>query len=159
MRLRLASLNPWPFAIMGFFACFAAATVGLIILATSQPEDLVSTDYYGDELKYQSRLDSLNRTAALGASVAVAYDTAQRAITVRLPPDQAHRHPTGRIRLYRPSASQLDREVPLALSLAGCQIVPTGELAAGLWKVRVAWTVAGLDYFWDQRLVVPGHRP
>ncbi len=144
---------------MAFFACFAAATVGLVILATSQPEDLVSADYYGDELKYQGRLDSLNRTAALGATVAVAYDSTQQAITVRLPPEQARRHPTGRIRLYRPSAARLDREVPLALSLVGCQVVPAGDLAAGLWNVRVAWTVAGQDYFWDQRLVVPGRRP
>jgi nitrogen fixation protein FixH len=152
------SRNLWPLGIILTFALFFAGTVGLIVMAFSQKVDLVSADYYEQELKFQGRIDRVERTRRAATQAAVAYDAARRCITVSLPAEQARHGVTGRIELYRPSAAGLDRAVELAPDAQGVQRLDAAGLAPGLWKVRVSWTVEKQDYFLDQKVVV-GAKP
>jgi hypothetical protein len=146
--------NPWPLAIIAAFAVFIAGTVALIVLACSHRTDLVSRDYYEQELRYQGQIDRLDRTRRLQPPVSVAYDASQRQICLSLPPEHARREAKGRILLYRPSAAGLDRQIQLALDADGRQTVDVKDLRRGAWKVRVSWTVEGEEYFLDQSLLI-----
>jgi len=148
------SRNLWPLGIIVTFALFFAGTVGLVVMACSQKVDLVSTDYYEQELKFQGRIDRVERARHAATQAAVTYDAATRCITVTLPADQAGHEASGRIDLYRPSASSLDRAVKLEPDAKGIQRVDASGLVPGLWKVRVSWTVEHQDYFLDQKVVV-----
>lgn len=149
-----APRNLWPLGIVLTLVAFFAGTVGLVVMACSQRVDLVSPDYYERELKFQSRIDQVERTRHAASQAAVAYDAAAKCITVSLPADQAGRDITGRIELYRPSAAGLDRAVNLAPDPKGVQHLDAAGLAPGLWKVRVSWTVEHQDYFLDEKVVV-----
>jgi nitrogen fixation protein FixH len=146
--------NPWPLGIVVFFGLFLSATVGLVVFSTTQQAELVSRDYYQQELQYQGQIERLGRTQRFRAEVAVGYDPSKQEITLRLPADHARRHPAGTIRFYRPSAASLDHEVRLAVSATGAQTVDARGLQPGLWKVRVLWAVDGQEYYFDQRVVV-----
>ena len=56
-----AKRNFWPFGIIAAFVIFISGTVGLIVMAATQKEDLVSDHYYEQELQYQNRVDSMGR--------------------------------------------------------------------------------------------------
>jgi hypothetical protein len=146
--------NLWPLGIIVTFALFFAGTVGLIVMACSQKMDLVSTDYYEQELKFQGRIDRVERTRHAVTQAAVAYDPAARCITVSLPAGQAGHEVSGRIELYRPSAAGLDRAVKLEPDTKGVQRVDAAGMVPGFWKVRLSWTVESQDYFLDQKIVV-----
>ena len=146
--------NPWPVAIIATFALFFAGTVGLVVMACSQKVELVSPDYYEQELKFQGRIDRVERTRRAATQAAVAYDAARQCITISLPPDQAGHEVSGHIELYRPSAAGLDRAVKLEPDTQGVQRLKTAGMVPGLWKVRVSWTVENQDYFLDQKVVV-----
>ena len=148
------SRNLWPIGIIVTFALFFAGTVGLVVMACTQKVDLVSADYYEQELKFQGQIDRVERTRHAATQATVAYDAATRCITVSLPIEQAGHEVSGRIELYRPSASGLDRAVKLAPDTQGVQRVDAAGLSPGLWKVRVSWTVEHQDYFLDQKVVV-----
>ena len=143
----------WPYAIISAFAIFIAGTIGLIVLACSHKTDLVSADYYEQEIKFQNRLDQLRRTKELNTGVVV-YDASKQQITISLPGGQSHRAVSGRVQLYRPSAAGLDRQMALVPDSAGVQIVEARDLLPGLWKVRVSWTVGDNDYFADEKIVI-----
>jgi nitrogen fixation protein FixH len=147
------SRNPWPIAISGFFVIAILFIATFIAFAMRQREDLVSADYYEREVRYQSQLDSLNRSQALAAQAVVTFELAQQVIVITLPIGQT-RGATGSIQLYRPSDARLDREVPLALNAEGIQRLDARELRDGLWKVRVKWNVGGKGYFVDQPVIV-----
>ena len=149
----LSSRNPWPIAITGFFFVAILFIVTFIAFAMRQREDLVSADYYEREVRYQSRLDSMNRSQALAAQAVVTFEPAQQVIVITLPPAQTQ-SATGNIHLYRPSDARLDRNVPLALNAAGIQRLDAKDLRDGLWKVRVTWSVGGKEYFVDQPVIV-----
>lgn len=148
------SRNLWPLGIILTLVFFFAGTVGLIVMACSQRVDLVRPDYYEQELKFQNRIDQVERTHRAASQAAVAYDNAGKCIVVSLPPGQTNREIKGRIELYRPSAAGLDRTIKLAPDPKGIQRVDAAGLAPGLWKVRVSWTAEQQDYFLDQKVVV-----
>ncbi len=147
--------NPWPWAIILTFVVFISGTVGLVVMACSQKVDLVSANYYEQELKFQGQLERMKRTAQLGAQAAVSYDAAQKRITIALPPEQARHELRGQIQLYRPAQANLDRQLTLQPDAGGVQSLDASALKPGLWKIRVSWTVGQQDYFIDQKIVIP----
>jgi hypothetical protein len=146
--------NFWPLGIILAFVLFGLGTASLIVVACSQKIDLVSANYYEQEIKFQKQIDRVDRTRRLAAQPAVAYDRLRGVITISLPAEQARRLVNGRIQLYRPSTAGLDRELPLALNEQGFQSVDASSLRAGLWKVRISWMSDDQEYFVDQKVVV-----
>ena len=146
--------NFWPYGIIATFVVFILGTATLVVIACTHKADLISPNYYEEEIKFQSRLDQLNRTALLSDQVNVAYDAVKQSINISLPAGQGTPATAGHIQLYRPSASGLDRELKLQLDARGSQIVDAATLSPGLWKVRVRWTVANQDFFADKSIVV-----
>lgn len=147
--------NLWPFAIIAYLAVFATFLVIYVIWALGQKQDLVAENYYEQEIRYQEQLDRLQRTQAQIARTTIIFVAAQNCIVVTLPAEQAQAA-KGRIQLYRPANARLDREIPLAVNARGIQTLDASALAAGLWKVRVEWSVGGEEYFFDQTVIVTG---
>lgn len=156
-----APYSPWPYAIIAWFVIFGAALAAWITFAVRQKTDLVRADYYEEEVHYQRQLDRLNRTAAIRSEVTVNHDAMKREVTLLLPAGHRAPRPVGQIHFYRPSDAALDFQVPLAVDAAGLQRIGTGAMRGGLWKVRVQWSAAGHDYFFEKIIVAdetsPGH--
>lgn len=148
------SRNYWPHAIIAWFVIFAAALAAWVSVAMRQRMDLVRSDYYEEEVRYQGQLDRLNRTAALRSEVALRHDGTKREVALQLPAAHLVPRPVGQIHFYRPSNATLDFQVPLAVDASGLQRIGTGALRGGLWKVRVQWGAAGQDYFHEQVIVL-----
>ena len=146
--------NPWPIAIVSYFVVFAAFIACFIVWALRQREDLVSVNYYEDEVLYQRQIERLRNTAALPSSTSVAFDADAGQILIRLPESPA-RPVSGRIHLYRPSDASLDRDFPLPKDAGGLQRLDARGLRSGLWKVRVEWSASGKDFYSEQQLIVP----
>jgi nitrogen fixation protein FixH len=145
--------NLWPISIMAFFAIAITFSVCFVTWALRQRDDLVSADYYEREVRYQTQLDSMNRSQAVATKTVVTFEPNLQTIVITLPEAQTPGM-TGSIHLYRPSDSRLDRELPLALTADGTQRLDTKQLGDGLWKVRVKWSANGQDYFLDQPVIV-----
>lgn len=144
--------NFWPLGIIAVFLCFAAGMTTMVVLACRSNTDLVSHDYYEQEIRFQGRIDSLNRTKGLHASAS--YDAAAKRLIITLPAEHADKAVSGQIQLYRPAAAGLDQQFKLEPDAKGRQTLDLAALQNGLWKVRIAWTVAGQDYFLEQKIVV-----
>ncbi|HVR36637.1 MAG TPA: FixH family protein [Methylomirabilota bacterium] len=146
----------WPHAIIAWFVAFASALAAWVTVVFQQDMDLVRPDYYEEEIRFQRQLDQMNRTAAIRHDVSVLYDPAEDEVTVRLPAGHAAQHPVGSIQFYRPSNAALDFDVPLAVETTGVQNIDASALRSGHWRIRVRWTVAAREYFFEQQLVLVG---
>ena len=98
----------WPYAIIGWFTLAITGIIIFITWAVQQRMDLVGADYYDQEIRHQQRIDSIQRTRALG-DVRIIQNDATRSVTVQIPAAQASAGPEGTIRFYRPSEAALDR--------------------------------------------------
>src|SRR2546426_10088696 len=97
--------NLWPLGIIGAFAVFIARTASLIVLACSHRGDLVSADYYEQEIKFQSQMDRLDRAHRLEQKAFVAYNASKQCITISVPAEAGGHPITGDVQLYRPSTA------------------------------------------------------
>ncbi len=147
------SFNPWPVSIIGFFLVFILAMTAWITVALRNSMDLVRADYYEAEVRFQQHIDQANRARAWQSEIAIEYKAADNLLLVRLPRAHLSQNPVGAIHLYRPSDAALDRKVPLALDSTGLQRISTGDLRRGLWKVRLAWSAGGEEFFTDTAFV------
>jgi hypothetical protein len=77
--------NLWPWAIIFVFVVFISGTISLVVMACSQKIDLVSADYYEQEIKFQRHIDQVDHTRRLAKDASVTYDSATRRIRVALP--------------------------------------------------------------------------
>ena len=146
----------WPAGIIAAFVVFIAGTAGLVVLSVRNHVELVSPDYYEQELRYQEQINRRERAQALPGQARVSYDAAQGHIVITLPAAQA-RVAQGRIQLYRPSEARLDRDLPLTLDGNGIQRLDAKQLRRGLWNIRVHWNVDGEEYSLNRAIVVsPG---
>lgn len=148
------SRNLWPYALVAWFALFAAALAAWTIFATRQNLDLVRADYYEEELRFQRHFDRLKRTEAIRSELGLDHDRAGRAVVLRLPPALLTLNPKGEVRFYRPSDASLDFSVPLHLDSSGRQRLGVESMREGLWKIRAEWSAAGQDYFLEQVVVL-----
>ena len=159
MNTTSTAWNPWPAAIIGWFVIFFTGIVIYTTWSIRQRTDLVGVDYYDQEIRFQQRLDSMNRTQRVAAGVSVNFSDATRQIVIGLPAEHVARHPEGTIHLYRPADARLDHHVKLALNAAGRQTLEAAALSPGLWKVRVAWTVGTEEFFRDETVIIPSAKP
>jgi nitrogen fixation protein FixH len=146
--------NLWPLGICVVFALFFIGMAIVVVIAATHRDHLVSDNYYEQELKFQSRIDSATRTQKSGA--AIRYDTATGCVVIALPVAQLVQKFSGTIELYRPAEAKLDREFLLSPQADGSQTLNVSKLAAGLWLARVKWNAGGENYFFEQKITIAG---
>jgi nitrogen fixation protein FixH len=146
--------NPWPVSIIAFFAVAIVGFTVFIAFCNLHPVDLVTEDYYEQELRFQRQLESQSRAVADQQAAAVAYHASGRQVTVAFPTNTPLARLSGNIQLYRPSSRDQDRRIEVNPDATGVQTIDAASLAPGLWKVRVAWVSGGRDYFVEQSIVI-----
>jgi nitrogen fixation protein FixH len=150
-----SSRNIWPYAIVATFVLFAAYIGYMVQRAMRTNVDLVSADYYQQELAYQQRMDSVARTAALPAPVQVRYEGAAQRLTLQLPAALARQKVQGTLHFFRPSDQRLDFKLPFAPTCDSAQQrLSTRKLQPGYWRLRLDFTAGDQQYFLEKELTI-----
>ena len=142
----------WPYAIITVFVLFAGYIGFMVQQAMRTTVDLVSPDYYKQELAYQQRMESVARTAALPAPVQLRHEAATHRLTLQLPATMAEQAIKGEIHFFRPSDQKLDFTLPLQTGMQ--QQFNTAQMRPGYWRVRVDFTADSQAYFVEKELII-----
>jgi nitrogen fixation protein FixH len=147
-------LDPWPTAIIAFFTVAIIGCISFVVFCSMHGTELVAKDYYEQEIRFQSEMERLQRAEALGDQASIACTLEGHLIQVRVPEGHAAGLTRGRIQLYRASSSGMDRSIELKPDAKGFHALPTADLAAGPWNVKVTWTADNMDYQMDSKVRV-----
>lgn len=135
----------WGYGIAVVYVIFAIATLSFVAFTMTHKVELVSKDYYAQEVAYEQQINRLRQTATLTQELACELSPDGQFIRLRVPPKMAAVH--GTILLYRPSESSLDMELELDPDDDGTQNIPTAKLARGVWRVKAIWSFEGREYY------------
>jgi hypothetical protein len=142
----------WPRLIIAAFVGFMLFIGNMVRQAMQTEVDLVSKDYYQQEIAYQKHIDQLEATGKLASQAAIIHAAAARQLSLVFPagsgPD------TGQVRFFRPSNASLDFDLPLLLNRDRQQHIPTSQLAKGLWRVQLSWQQNGQHYFQEKMITL-----
>ena len=144
----------WGTGIVLVYSAFAMGTLGMVTFAIGHPVDLVGADYYQQSTAYDARLAAIARADAVGEALAINVNPTTREVQVHLPPAHLARA-SGMVTLYRPSNAADDRRWPFLAGAAHTLSVPFDGRPAGVWRVRVEWTVDGQSFYREQIVYLP----
>ena len=134
----------WGWRIALIYTTFALATIGFMIFSFTQKVDLVSKQYYADELKYDAKMLAENNTMKLSEVLSVTNNGDLLSIQFPNTPE------SGAIHLYRPSESDMDKEIKIVGGRAE-QAFSITTLQTGLWIAKIEWKSDNTSFYAEQR--------
>ncbi len=142
----------WGHKIIIVFTLFAAGILTLVIGSMRKKIDMVTADYYAEELKYQQVIDGRQNANRLSAPVVVTQPGEQVEISF---PEELHQRPLqGYVLFYRPSDAGKDIRVPLQPDAQGRQQIDRRRLQPGNYQVKLQWETDGKPYFQETQLFI-----
>ena len=112
--------------------------------------DLVTEDYYKEELEYQNDIDKQNNASKLEENIS--YTKTDEGLMFKFPESFDPNDITGKVFLYRPSNKKLDFETPISLSNSYL-LVPDKRLLGGRWNITIDWQYQGKPYLYKKSIV------
>mgnify|MGYP001824207422 CR=1 FL=1 len=109
--------------------------------------ELVTEDYYAEELAYQNDIDKLNNANMLEENIS--YEKTNDGLIIKFPESLDYKNITGKVFLYRPSNKQLDFETAISLSNSNL-LIPDKRLVDGRWNIRIDWQYKGKSYLYKK---------
>lgn len=138
----------WGTAIVIAFVGFIGFIMYFVISMSTDKKydhDLVTEDYYQEELKYQSDIDK--EASAKSLTKNITHERTEDGIVLKFPENLKTQNIDGKVFLYRPSNKQLDFEIPISLSNHNL-LIPDKRLLDGRWNIKVYWTHNKKDYLY-----------
>jgi hypothetical protein len=136
----------WGTGILTAFIAFMAFILYFVVLASTDQRanhDLVTDNYYEDELGYQRDIDAMANARDLDGQVAISKNA--RGMVIQFPESWANGEIKGKVTFYRPSNKKLDFELPI-LPVGSRMEIPSARLPEGRWDIAVRWNRHGKDY-------------
>jgi len=139
----------WGYKILFVYITFIVGILVMVFTSSSQKTDLVTTDYYAKELKYQERIDAVKRTQALSAPVT--HEIVDQQIVLHFPKDFAGKQLSGSVLLYCPSDERKDLQKNFFTATGSLSVkLPAGY--QGAFELQVNWQAAGSTYYFENKL-------
>lgn len=137
----------WGKAIILVFVLFAGFIGTMVYLMTRQHIDLVSENYYQDEIAFQQQIDRVNN-ARRNATATMTYQSDRQQLVFVLPANLRK----GEITFYRPGDQRQDFHLKIPADHPTRQVIPTNTLAKGNWRVQFTWTDGRLEYYKEEQI-------
>ena len=133
------------------YLSFVALILTLVFLCYGQKQDLVSKDYYAQELKYQDKIDAVNNSNALPNSIShkVVGSTIVISVNDSLPLNNF----SGIINFFRPSDASKDVQLKMAF-VNNQQIIDKRALQHGSYKMQLSWENDGKKYYKEEVIFI-----
>ncbi|HEV2353538.1 MAG TPA: FixH family protein [Puia sp.] len=140
----------WGNKIILVFVLFAGMISYMVYRCIQLPVDLVSDQYYKDELAYQQVIDGTKRANALSGRVELA--PAGGGFILTMPAEMRRRPVLGHIFFYCPADATRDRTISLQPDGTGSQRIPANAILKGRYNIKVSWVTNGVNYYAEQNL-------
>lgn len=141
----------WGHKIGIVYILFAGFMISMVLKSRTAKHELVTEDYYQNELVIQDKINANNNLNA--ASFDVNISRKEKQILVSFDGLPFGERPTGKVHLYKPDNSIFDELIDMDLNDLN-QMVISPKGVSGRYKVSVRFEVAGVDYYKEKQIVL-----
>ena len=134
------------------FAVFASLMSYMVYRCFSIPVDLVSDQYYKDEIAYQDVIDGTKNANALFGKTSVKENPSD--IVIQLPTEMKNHLVKGTVLFYCPSNMENDRHLDLATDADGKQAIDIKKFSKGSYTVKIDWKDGSTHFYTEKPLTI-----
>jgi hypothetical protein len=150
-QVKKSRLN-WGWGITAIYVVFVIGIMYMVWRSTQERVDLVTEDYYGQEIKYQDKIDASKRAAALSAPVQ--FEVKGKTLHLGFPKEFEGKAITGEVLVYYPADSRKDVRVPVKTS-ANAMDVALDTGSPGLHILQLSWQDGATAYYQESNVFIP----
>lgn len=137
----------WGKGILLSIIAFVGIIMTMVVISVRMEGiELVTDNYYEQEIKYQDQIDKQKSTLALDREVLV-FDAANKTLVLDLPIGVK-----GKLNFFRPSDEKLDQELSLNILEERNKTIPIDSMKEGYWRVQLSWTENGTSYYQEKKI-------
>jgi len=136
----------WGVGVFVLYSSFVILILFLVFKSFNTKVDLVTEDYYQQELKFQDKIDQ-KRNAA-GLEVGLKHEVSGSTIFFTFPP--GHQSSEGTILVFRPSNKAYDKTFDIKLDENQKMVVTMENSLVGLYKLKVDWSNRDTAYYVEE---------
>ena len=141
----------WGYKVTILFVGFAVMIGTLVYKCTQQHYDLVSADYYDQELKYQDKIDGSKQAATISP---VTISQTADDVVIQMPAELKVEAMQGEVWLYCASNAANDIRVPLQVNYDGIMQINKSKIAASKYTAKITWNSDNINYYKELPLIV-----
>lgn len=134
----------WGNKLILVFIGFAGLMTTLVYKAVNTRFELVSKEYYQDELRYQDKIDGRANVANIGMITVTATN---ENLVLQMPKEMNGLTVKGEIWFYCKTAAAKDLRLPLNVDAEGKQIIARDKLVADKYLMKLSWEAADKKYY------------
>lgn len=141
----------WGTGIAIFYVSFVIAMLSFVFWVSGQKTDLVTDDYYQEELVYQNTIDNRDRAEDLLGDVVI--EGAKGKLDIKLPEGMDNKAVKGELFMYR----QDDKNKDTKFKFDGTRTTFSFEserIVTGLWKAKLSWAADGKNYYYENNIMI-----
>src|SRR5579863_2200954 len=142
----------WGNKLLLVFIGFAALMLTMVYRCVRTPVELVTQEYYQDELAYQHVIDGRLRANALSRKVEISQQPGK--ILIAFPPELKKARISGYVLFYCPSDQSRDRHFSLQETGMDETSIDIASVVAGHYIIKINWRTADNQYYSEQPLNV-----
>lgn len=141
----------WGHKILGVYLVFIAGMAFMVVMSVRQKIDLVTPDYYAEEIKFQEKIDEKNNASKLSAPVR--YSVANGDLVLQFPKEFDGKKLTGELTIYCPS--DVNKDIRRNLDVSGNTMKLTiPESNKGAHVIKIKWSCEGIQYYFEENLFI-----
>lgn len=143
----------WGHGIAIFLVIFVVTTLGVVFLISTDDtynHELVSENYYDDELNFQQEIDKAENASKLNSQVK--YRVSKEGVLITFPNDFEYDKIEGVIKMNRPSKMILDFTMPVKLDENFQILIPAEKAIQGKWKIVIDWNVGDKEFMYKANI-------
>lgn len=115
--------------------------------------ELVSTEYYKDELNFQQLIDGSKKAQELSSPASLTNSS--ELVTLQLPTEMKGQALKGNLHFYCPTDQTKDVHITLAADTSAKQVIGLDKILPGNYQVKISWEANGIFYYSEQNWTRP----
>lgn len=132
------------------FVLFAGFIACLVVICIRQDINLVSANYYQEELAHQHKMEIIQNTHALQSLPVITLEGTILTVSY----SDFDKIETGELKLLRPSDDRLDKKFQMSSSTEKTQRYPLDVWGKGLYRASMQWKMEGKEFYYEKLIVL-----
>lgn len=138
----------WGTGIWAFYGLFVLMILAMVGISVVQKIDLVTDNYYEEEVKFQGKIDKINRAKELATPLT--WEVLENGVRIHYPTNM--KGVSGKINFYCPADNRKDFSTPIQVGADGTQFISNRKIKAGRYQLQIDWQANGIGY-WNEGIL------
>ena len=143
----------WGYKILIVIVLFIVSMLAMVFVSFRQTNDMVDTNYYEKELKYQSLIDASKNLNAVSNIDLISEK--EGGIAVTIPPSLLVDFKNGKLEFLKNDDQKQDFTLNFEPNADGVYLISNAKLQTGSYKVRIQWESNKKSYYREQTVIIP----